>query len=62
MKDYQKIAESLRHCAAGIGRMRSGHCHECLVYGEHHCIDLLKRKAADAIEQMLSEKEAGSGS
>lgn len=51
MSEFRKIAESLRHCAVGIG-----HCRECLAYGENRCSELLKRTAADAIEQLLKER------
>lgn len=50
MSELRKIVESLRHCAVGYG-----HCRECLAYGEKRCSELLKQKAADAIEQLLEE-------
>ena len=54
MSELRRIAASLRHCAVGIG-----HCRECLAYGENRCSELLKRTAADAIEQLLKERENG---
>lgn len=34
MSELRKIAESLRHCAVGIG-----HCRECLAYGVNGTIE-----------------------
>ncbi len=48
MAEFEKIAASLRHCAAGIG-----HCRECCEYGEPGCSRLLKEEAAETIEALL---------
>ena len=52
MAEFEKIAASLRHCAAGIG-----HCRECIEYGEPGCNRLLKEEAAESIKALRRERE-----